>query len=232
MKDAKTLGLAILAIFVIGAVAAATASAEELRLLPLGTATNPVKFNVTSGAAGLGSSLFTIKCKKDTGTGEATSARLGKFRITYEECKSTATGEPSCRGLSDLPGNITDEGEFYLRRLLGAEAEQKHIVVFFLLGNVHASCSIVLIKLSGCVAGLIKPINTLTKELEIGLELEAGRQKILEADTNAELTGMEKCGPLQVAVNEAAPANGTEETIEKMAGFTQGGSAVEALVMA
>ena len=232
MQRFRIIGLAILAIFAIGAVASATASAEELRLLPLGTATNPVKFNVSSGAGKLGSAVAEVKCKKDTGTGETTSARLGKFRVTFEECKSTATGEPACRGLSDLPGNITAEGEFHLRRLLGTEAEQKHIVVFFLLKEVHFSCSIVLVKVTGCVAGLIKPINTLAKELEIGLELEAGKQKILEADTDAELTGMEKCGPLQVAVNEAAPANGTEETIEKMSGFTQGGSAVEALVMA
>jgi len=229
MKDAKTLGLAILAIFVIGAVAAATASAEELRLLPLGTTANPVKFNITSGEGELASELFKLTCKKDKGTGEVTSARLGKFRITYEECKN---GTSSCRGLSDLPGNITAEGEFHLRRLLGIEAEQKHIVVFFLLANVHFSCSITLLKLSGCVAGLIEPINKLAKELTISLAVSGGKQAILEADTDGELTGMEKCGPLQVSTNEGTAVNGTETTTEKLSGFTQGGSAVEALIKA
>jgi len=229
MHRFRILGVAILAIFAIGAVASATASAEELRLLPLGTTTNPVKFNVTSGAGELVSGASKLVCQKDKGTGEATSARLGKFRVTFEECKEEAL-KVSCRGLADLPGNITAEGEFHLRRLLGTE--QKHIVVFFLLPNVHASCSIVLIKLSGCLAGLIKPINELKKELAIGIEVSAGKQVILEADTDGELTGMETCGPLKVARNEGTAENGTESTVETLSGFTQGGSAVEALIMA
>jgi len=231
MKRFRLIGMAILAIFAIGAVASATASAEELRMLPLGTGANPVKFNVASGVGKLVAGTSKIKCEKDKGTGEATSARLGTFRVTFEECKEEEL-KVTCRGLKDLPGNITAEGEFHLRRLLGTEAEQKHIVVFFLLSNVHFSCSIVLVKVSGCVAGLIKPINTLTKELAIGVELEGTKQKILEADTDGELTGMEKCGPLQVAKNEGTAENGTEETTETMSGFTQGGSAVEALIMA
>ena len=231
MQRFRIIGMAILAIFAIGAVAAATASAEELRLLPLGTTANPVKFNVSSAGGELGSEVAKITCVKDKGTGETTSARLGKFRVTFEECKNVASGA-ACRGLSDLPGNITAEGEFHLRRLLGTEAEQKHIVVFFLLKEVHFSCSIVLVKVTGCVAGLIEPINKLAKELTIKLTVSGGKQVILEADTDGELTGMEKCGPLQVSVNEAAPANGTESTTETMSGFTQGGTAVEALLMA
>jgi len=229
MQRFRILGVAILAIFAIGAVASATASAEELRMLPLGTTTNPVKFNITSGAGELVSGTSKIKCAKDKGTGEATSARLGKFRVTFEECKEEAA-KVACRGLADLPGNITAEGEFHLRRLLGTE--QKHIVVFFLLPNVHFSCSIVLVKVTGCVAGLIKPINELKKELAIGIEVSAEKQVILEADTDGELTGMETCGPLKVSTNEGTAANGTESTTETMSGFTQGGSAVEALIMA
>jgi len=74
MHRFRILGVAI---FAIGAVASATASAEELRLLPLGTATNPVKFNIKSPKGELVSGTSKLVCQKDKGTGEATSARLG-----------------------------------------------------------------------------------------------------------------------------------------------------------
>jgi hypothetical protein len=236
MKRFRLLGLAFLALLALCSVVSATASAEELRMLPEGTSTNPLKFKDKSGAGKFeikgGAAAF--ECKKDTSTGAFTSKRLGTFDILFEECLAKSIlGLLLCTGLGDKEksSSILALGEFHLRRLLNNEP--KHIVVFFLLKEVHLTCEgavNVLIRVKGCAAGLITPVGTLTKTAKVTFTQTGGVNTITEADNDAE-TGMEKCILLGSEGTGEFKQMGLEAT-EELEGFEQGGKSVETLLMA
>jgi len=238
MKRFRLLGLAFLVLLALGSIVSATAFAEELDMLPEGTTTSPLKFKVKSGPGkleiekGLGSA---VKCAKDTGTGEFTSKRLGKFDVLFEGCLAESiAGLFLCTGLGDKEksSSILVLGEFHLRRLLNNEP--KHIVVFFLINEVHFSCEgaiNVLIRVKGCVVGLLLPEpNKLTKTGKVTLTQKGGLQAITEADTDNEL-GMETC-ILLASEGSGEFKDAGEETTEELEGFEQNKVSVEVLLMA
>src|ERR1700720_4403261 len=157
MRKLRMLGVALLALFAVGAVAAATSSAVLPVFLPLATSANPVKFIDKSGAGTFRTAGGTVlTATSDESTGEYLSTALGEFDILFLGVKSSGV---ACTGLPDtVSGSVLVKGTFHLVYLLALSA--KHVGVAFLLNEVHFSCSIVLVRLRGCMIGLILPVNT------------------------------------------------------------------------
>jgi hypothetical protein len=229
MQRLKLLGLALMAVFALGAFASAAASAEELpNFLPEGTEANPVTFKDHSKGGTLETKAGKkVTCTEDHSEGQATSKKLGSFDVLFLGCKSEGT---PCLGLGDkVAESVLVLGTFHIRRLL---TEAKHVYIVFLLEHVHFTCGfgLVLILVLGCVAALVLQVNKLVKEFEIHFEQEKGVQKPTEiADEKNEKN--EKC-ILETKVGNEAYVQSGELTLATVLGFEQGGKAVEALIMA
>jgi hypothetical protein len=164
MHRFRILGMALMAVFVLGAAVSATASAVGVEVLPLG------KEEKWTGESGLGTlevlkKAETIVCTKDKseGTFEANKP-LGKFHIDFEGCKS---GVAPCTGLGEAKEVILTLGIAHMVfDKLGAGAELG-VGVLFLIEATHFTCVIPLIIVEGQVLCLIKPINTIVKHWEI-----------------------------------------------------------------
>jgi hypothetical protein len=100
MKKASILSVALVALFVAGAMIAASAFALP-ELLPHGKWEGKQK-----GTALLESTSGTkVECKKGKGSGEETTDTLGKFSIDFEEC--------NCKSNGDAAGVILTGGEYH-----------------------------------------------------------------------------------------------------------------------
>jgi len=138
-----------------------------------------------------------IECKKVTGSGEATSARLGSLELKMTECEEPGL-KVKCTGLSDTTGNITIKGaEFHLRHLLPGSEGMDFLI---LVGSIHFSCSIVLFTVSGCTASMDiltksggeNAVNKLLASLFVNFLQEKGDTKPVSVDTDGALA-MENC---------------------------------------
>ncbi len=179
MQRLKILGVALMAVFMLGAFVSATASAR-VEVLPEG------KEETWKGESGKGT-LEVLKgnkvtCAKDKseGTIEATKP-LGLFHITFEGCKGPL--ETVCTGLGDKnAGEVLVLGTYhFVFDKLGAKLSEAGVGVLFLLELLHFTCGegifAVLILVKGEVLCLIKPVNTLAKHFEIVCEQKEGDPK-------------------------------------------------------
>jgi hypothetical protein len=155
MKRFRLLGLALLAVFALGALIATSASAALPELLPV------VKGTIWTGKS-VGEpvletlSELTIKCKAATMDGEQLTDTLGHYHIHFAECQA-ATGK--CNNVGDLPGVILALGEYhFVDDSLGIPLG---VAILFLV-EVHFSCGpLVLILVKGHVLCLIlNPLET------------------------------------------------------------------------
>jgi hypothetical protein len=236
MQRFRILGLAFLALLVLGSIVSATAaSAATLEMLPEASEANPIKFDkVKSGAGALQikGKAEIIKCASDTGTAEATSKRLGTFDILFEKCLvSTGFGLFLCTGLEDKENSssILVKGTFHLRRLT---KDLKHILVSFLPKEVHFTCVgiiSILFRVRGCVLGLITPVGKKTKTYTITLAQKEGVNEFTEVLNDAE-TATEKC-ILEASENTGAFTQAGEETTEEVSQALQGGKEIETEIM-
>ena len=98
MKVTRLVGLAVVAILAVGAMAASTAlaSTPEFKVLPLGP-----KFTTTSGVSVLAAATDTVTCAGDTSTGEITSMdTVGRVVVKYTGCQiNTATCSAKIKSL-------------------------------------------------------------------------------------------------------------------------------------
>jgi hypothetical protein len=226
MQRLKILALSLMAVFALGAMASATASAEELpNFLPLGTEANPVTFTDKSGAGTLetvGGKV--VKCTSDTSTGEVTAPRLGKFDVLFLGCESSGI---KCTGLKDTTtGSVLVKGTFHIRTLL---TEKKHVYVIFLIEHVHFSC-LLLVLVLGCAAGLLLSPNVLSSTLTIHLKQTKGVQEPTEIASEGSGSTDEKC-TLSTSIGGGAEEQSGELTEDTVENFEQGGKKVTALVM-
>jgi hypothetical protein len=173
MQRIRMAGLALVAVFAIGAIASASASAALPEFKPV-----PTKFTFTSGKSVLEQKggLSPIECAKDesAGTNEITTEKKGKFDVLFLECKVALTGE-QCTGLNDTTaGSILALGEFHLFYI---NKETKDVGQALLLQEVHFECAgpfVKLVAVRGCVVGLITPINTKTTKFTLTLAQKGG----------------------------------------------------------
>lgn len=150
-----------------------------------------------------------IECRKDTGSGEVVSGRLGSLELKWTECEEP-TLKTKCTGLGDTFGNITVKAEFHLRHLLPAS---EGVDLLALVGHVHFTCLGVLFLMLGCVAsgdildksGGVSVVNKLLSSLFLNILQEKGDGKVVSVDTDNGL-GMENC--------ELKIAEGTSGTYE------------------
>jgi hypothetical protein len=165
MKRFKLIGIAILAIFALTAIAANIANAEETKILPEPTALLPVTNKATGGPG----KLLTlggkeIKCESSSGEGSATSFNLGTFHTLFTKCTgplgSTCTGASNPSGLIALLGTV----HFWLALLVKSGTLVAALV--FLIAPFHFTCEAFgvkqLILVLGCAAAHAEPTNVLT----------------------------------------------------------------------
>jgi hypothetical protein len=177
MRKLRMLGFALLTVFALSALAAATASAsvevlnEKHELL--------AAQETWKGESGKGT-LEGLKgkkvvCQSDTSEGTIEAKKpLGLFHIEFGGCKGE--GVVPCTGLSDEPEHILVLGTYHLvfDKLGSLEKKELGIGILFLLEPVHFECLGVLFFVTGEVLCLIKPVDELTKHFEIVCEQKTG----------------------------------------------------------
>ncbi len=194
MKRLKLLGIAILAIFALGAIAAATASAENVEILPTPTKAEPLEFKsvnvkevksiLTGEKAG-----SAIECEESTSTGEMTSTNLGVGEIDFHGCKSELNGS-KCSSLGDEGGLILLPIDWHaVDVLLPAGEPAPELMLGFvaiLLELLHVECGTLLILVGAAVIGEFGQFTksgALTKSGTILFaESTKGVQKVKECD--------------------------------------------------
>lgn len=222
MKRFKLVGLACMAILALTVMASASASANLPLILP---EARPVKFNVKSGAGEflqVGAAFSNVKCKKDTGSGELTEAKLGTFKVKFEECSSPIAGTCTALKAGEAAGTIEVTGKFHTWYVLDP-ANTKVAGLVFLIDPVHFTCGIALAKVEGCVAGSITPVSKKVPTTEHYTVTIAQKEKDVQLITKVfNDTGTEEITcELKSAENEKAAAQGIEVTTEEVTGTVE-----------
>jgi hypothetical protein len=216
----------VAALVALNAIAVLSASAENTKMLPEGTAASPVTFTATSGEGSFESaSGIEVKCKTDSATGEATSANLGAFHITFTGCTSLLGS--TCTGLGDASGTLLWLGTFHF--WLYKNGEKLSAALVYLINPVHFECAGVLTIIEGCVAGGVTPLESLTTSLTNTLERTKSKQeitKVLPQESTKEIA----C-ELSQKTSEGAAGAFAVRTVEHISGFKKGGGAVTVLFM-
>lgn len=176
MKRIKLMGLALIAVFLLGALGASSAMAEEggnPEILPLPTPTAPLTFtSETDGPPRLVTTAGTeIQCKEATNEGEFTSKRLGTLHIDFKECKEVKT-EVSCTSTNDKTGEILTEGKIHLVDILPTGTLDLGLWFEPLAiggGDLKFKCGIIGVEILGSLIGEVdNEHGELLKDLEKG----------------------------------------------------------------
>jgi hypothetical protein len=125
-----------------------------------------------------------IECGADSpsGTFEPESASnltitKGPFNITFENCSAM---EGTCTGSGAGKGVIIVLGTFQLR-WWGKETTEHKTAFMALLKEVSFTCGLIKVKLRGCVAGKVEPVNSgLKSTFSVLFRGERGKQEITE----------------------------------------------------
>ncbi len=192
MKRIRLLGVVLMAVFVLGAIAATTASAAEVtKILPEPTKEKPLKVKSKSGSG----TLLTVggseaKCEKAKGTSEFTTPNLGTFHTEFEGCKIKApiVKTAPCTGVGDKKEVILLLGTVhYVLALLMTKGTETTLVaaLAFLFEELHFTCEALgqkeLILVKGCAAANAEPTEKLTnKTKDTFKEFTTGESSILE----------------------------------------------------
>jgi hypothetical protein len=108
------LGLALIAVFALGALASASAFAENPEILPKPTVAEPYKFTVALGKTSL---IVTkeeteVTCETASGKGSFTTQDTGTVDVTFEKCKGkVGKNSATCTSPGQAEGIILTEGE-------------------------------------------------------------------------------------------------------------------------
>lgn len=164
MQRLKILGVALMAVFALGAFVSATASAE-VKVLP--EAAESFKGESGKGTLEVLKSKFAVTCQKDKSEGTFEAKKpLGTFHIDFEEC-TTIGGIVTCTGLGEASGIILTLGTTHLVfDKLGTGAELG-VGVLFLVEPTHFECAGVLQIVEGQVLCLITPVGKKANHFEI-----------------------------------------------------------------
>jgi len=216
---------AVLALFALAAVFAATAGSASAVTLPEFTVETPATSSqtVTSTFENPGAGLLegTITSTKLTSELTPTSKKEGKFHIHFTEskCKSTLDGKGNANSEGDEEGVILVLGTYHI------VGEAAHPLAWLLLEQVHITChgsiAKVLILVSGNVLGSLSPVGSSTKTYTLTVKTSGEKQEITEFVNNsgekvkAELTTTvsEKSGPSTQNESEAVTIT-TEKATE------------------
>ncbi len=183
MSKVKLLGLALVAVFALGASVTASALGASVEILTKNkTQSEAVKISGTSKKETklsiLGSSVE-VKCPEvTTETVQEGKSLLGLFHLHWKGCTTSAGG--TCTGLGDESGLILALGKFHLVEDKLSSEGSLGLGILFLLEHVHFTCKVVfveeLILVLGEVLCLITPL-TLGTTVTVKCEGEKGDPK-------------------------------------------------------
>jgi hypothetical protein len=193
MQRFRLLGIALMAIFAISAIASATAAAENPEILPAPTAKSPLKFTSEGLDAKKEYILETTKkltiiCKTVTNKGEFTSQDSGTVTIDFEGC--TAKGV-KCLAEGDVNGTILVFGDINLVDLKKAGLALKESLGFEILplnpskeNKLLITCGILKTEVVGSVLGREDKLKELgkTKTGELLFDQKEGEQEFTECE--------------------------------------------------
>jgi hypothetical protein len=199
MQRVKVMILAMMAVFALSAVVAATASATPEALNAEGKPT-AVTFSGTSNKVTklsiLKSSLI-VECATTNTEGELeATGKLGPFHLHFEGCKTNAGGE--CTGLGDAAKSILALGTLHLAaNVVLSELPALTVgYILFLVEHTHFTCTVLgfskLVLVLGEVLCKVTPINVLTATLTV--KCEKGKENgdplvtLYENDKNVAVT--------------------------------------------
>ena len=164
--------LALVAVFALGVVSVATASAAELEQIP-----STGRFTVRSEASTFEThSKERISCKRDSGEGELTGVKTDRSKVTFEEC--TGPLNVKCTSSGAKTGNIETEinSELVWLSKSGLKAGEK----LALAKELSISCSIIKIKVRGATLCPVEPVNVRTTTVKLVCRQSGGKQEFTE----------------------------------------------------
>jgi hypothetical protein len=224
MKLPRALIGALMAVAALSAIAAAPASASvKPQFLPEATAKLPIEFTAKHGITHFEEKNgFQITCEKGTGTGKVTGLKLGEFSTTFMACLTE--GKTSCSGTGDKEQQITLKGSFHVWFVLLSKVLQAGLV--FLPTEAQIECGKTIVKLRGCMAGLVKPLDKKTKELVTEFKQTKGVNDITEVLNETE--ALIAC-KLETSRNLEEPKfeQAGVETVDTMTAFKKEGKEIE-----
>ena len=193
MRRFQAIGLAILAVLALSAIIAATASAENVEVLPNPTKTEPLTFE-SEGPAGVleGEQAGSpIECGGGVkNKGEITSANLGVATLTFTACKSNISGAKRESLPKVAAGTVELKVDFHLVDVLLPKGEPAPELMLglavILLELLHVECGAALLILFG--AAVIGEFNqgaesgVKTKQGTVLFEQSKGVQGVKECD--------------------------------------------------
>ncbi len=174
-REIRFVGLALVAVFLLGGIAAASASAAAFEATP----SFPVKFTAKGGPGFLETKAgHRVACKESEGSGEVASATtVAKVEVKFKGCfaegfpllkcgtATAASGEITTKGIKGKPVDI-DKAKTKAGILLEPEAE--------LFAEFECEFSIIKekVKVKGSVIGKVKDedLNKFTKTLHLELK--------------------------------------------------------------
>jgi hypothetical protein len=190
MQRLRLLGIALMIILALTALAATTASAETPEILPAPTTTTPLLF--TSSGGGAATLIPTkeeektiFKCKKIRSDGDFTSADSGTITIDLEECKANVT---NCSTSGDAAGVILmDKADINLVDYkVGAEL-LPGVVIEPLEGGksiLKFKCGILGVEVKGSMLGKVSGVknNVKTKTAKLEYKRTKGEQELTKCE--------------------------------------------------
>jgi hypothetical protein len=171
MRQVKLLGLALLALFALSAVASSVAAANPT-ILPTPTEKEPLTFTSKTKAGSVNQLVSTsgkiLTCEKGEAKGEFTSADHGKVIAKAEGCKEDASkakcksgatagvveGEGLIELVDVLPNSVLELGIWGESFALGGEAKKE---------DLKLTCGVLSITVLGSAIGLVDGVKTLVK---------------------------------------------------------------------
>ncbi len=175
----KMLGLALVAVFAMGAVIASAASAALPEQLP-STGT----FTGTSGASTFETkSGEKVKCSSDAIAGEITGPKTSKSKITFKGCEAFGFKcNSSGAGSGEIVLNVTGELVYIMK------ATKEVGLLNTLTGELTIKCSAFqTLKVKGSTLCPITPVNTKTTKYKVVCKATKGVQEPINYEPGSEL---------------------------------------------
>jgi len=168
MQRLKLVVLAMMAVFALSAFVSSTAFGADAEFLP----TVNEAYTGTSGPGTLETLAHkNITCSSDTSEGSLTG-RTVSIHIMLAGCKGE-NGLVTCTGLGEISGVILALASGLL--VYDSLTPTLGVAILITLTPIHATCSIVLIELTGKFLCLITPVETVTKHFEINCEQSSAK---------------------------------------------------------
>jgi hypothetical protein len=232
MSRIRIIGLALVAVFAMTAVAASPAFAADSEQLFKQAGTKQ-KFKSTSGVGKLTANGQVVECKKDKGSGELNAKQTASVKnvvVTFEECKSEKEGV-TCEVKSKGAGKTNEVATVKLKGELGEVAAAEATSEVGLLLEPESGTAFVILEgtclqvspteVTGSVAGEVTPVgkNQLTGKLEFKVPGGAQAIKTFErSTTDAVVKPSLKVFGLFTATQETS----SEETFEELTEVVKG----------